>query len=100
MKLGDHVFVGANCQISAIDIKSHVYIGDGCVLSAFAVVRENVKILPSTVVPGHMVIPAGVVVGGRPARILGDVGDGWGVCPPGKDWVEGGELRELVRSIR
>ena len=54
-----------------------------------------------------MVIPAGSVVGGQPARILGEVGEGWGISPGAAaggggtgDWVEGGDLRELVRSIR
>ena len=63
--------------------------------------------LPNSVVPAFMVIPAGSVVGGQPARILGEVGEGWGISPGAAaggggtgDWVEGGDLRELVRSIR
>lgn len=76
-------------------------------------VKENVKVLPDTVIPGSMIIPPGSVVGGRPARILGEVGEGWGVSAGGsaaaglaiasggeKNWVEGGDLRELVRSIK
>lgn len=68
-----------------------------------------------------MVIPSGSVVGGRPARVIGEVGEGWGVSGGGgsvgssggagagglgvggggeKNWVEGGDLRELVRSIK
>lgn len=69
-------------------------------------IKENCKILPDTVVPPNMVIPPGSVVGGRPGRIIGEVGEGWGVsvggigATDGDAWVEGGELRELVRSIR
>lgn len=108
MKIGDNVFVGANCVISAASVSSHVHIGEGSVLGAFCIVRENVKVLPGTVVPGHMVIPPGSVVGGRPGRIVGEVGEGWGVSPgagagaggSGEGWVEGGDLRELVRSIK
>ncbi len=49
-----------------------------------------------------MTVPAGTVVGGRPARILGEVGDGWGQGGgvEVEDWVEGGDLRPLVRSIK
>jgi dynactin-5 len=72
-------------------------------------IKENVKILPDTVIPGNMIIPPGSVVGGRPARVVGEVGEGWGVTAGGgvgvggggeKNWVEGGDLRELVRSIK
>jgi dynactin-5 len=50
-----------------------------------------------------MVVPPGVVVGGRPARIVGEVGEGWGVVVGGggpEEWVEGGDLRGVVRSIK
>jgi dynactin-5 len=75
-------------------------------------VKENVKILPNTVSPAHMVISSGSVVGGRPARVIGEVGEGWGGDRTGaggglgvggggeKQWLEGGDLRELVRSIK
>lgn len=77
-------------------------------------IKENVKILPDTVIPANMIIPPGSVVGGRPARVVGEVGEGWGVSGgvgglgiggvagsgEEKGWVEGGDLRELVRSIR
>lgn len=62
------------------------------------------KILPDTVVPSGMVVPPNVVVGGQPARIVGEVGEGWGTTVAGMgsggELVEGGDLRELVRSIR
>ena len=106
MKIGDNVFVGAHCVVAAASVSSHVHVGDRAVLGAFCIVRENVKILPGAVVPPHMVIPPGCVVGGSPARIVGEVGEGWGVSPGagagggGEGWVEGGDLRELVRSIK
>ena len=47
---------------------------------------------------------------GRPGRVVAEVPDGWGVSRSGSnsnsggaqeaEWVEGGELMELVRSIR
>ncbi|KAF2502613.1 trimeric LpxA-like protein, partial [Lophium mytilinum] len=114
MKIGDNVFVGPGSIISAISISSHVHIGENVVIQPFAIVKENVKILPNTIVPSHMVIPSGSVVAGRPARVVGEVGEGWGVSTGGSSsgglgsvgggaaapWVEGGDLRELVRAIK
>jgi len=102
IRIGDNVFIGPNSIISSVSISSHVYIGPNSVLSSFCVVKENCKILPDTIVPPNMVIPPGSIVGGRPGRIVGEVGEGWGMgnAGPGEDWVEGGDLRELVRSIK
>lgn len=85
-----------------MSISSHVYIGANVILSPFCMIKENCRILPDTVVPPNMVVPAGSVVAGKPGRIVGQVGEGWGapLNGPGEDWVEGGDLRELVRSIK
>lgn len=109
---------GPHCTISAIQISSHVHIGAHTTIHPFAMIKENVKILPHTVVPANMIIPPGSVVAGRPARVIGEVGEGWGVMAGGglgmgmsggggggtgggeKGWLEGGDLRELVRSIK
>lgn len=89
-------------MISAVQIKSHVHIGAGCILGPFCIIGEHCKILPGSVVPHSMNVPPGSIVGGNPAQVIDEVGDGWGVGPgePGEDWVEGGDLKELVRSIR
>ncbi|KAF2425220.1 trimeric LpxA-like protein [Tothia fuscella] len=106
MKIGDNVFVGPNCVIQAASISSHVHISENCVLQPLCVIKENVKILPHTVVPANMVVPPNSVVGGRPGRIVGEVGEGYGVSVgavaggSGEGWVEGGDLRELVRIIK
>ncbi|KAF2785780.1 trimeric LpxA-like protein, partial [Melanomma pulvis-pyrius CBS 109.77] len=76
MKIGDNVFVGPSCTISSISISNHVHVGAGVSIGGFAIVKEGVKILPGSVVPPNMVIPSGSVVGGRPARIVGEVGEG------------------------
>ena len=49
-----------------------------------------------------MIIPPGSVVAGKPARIIGEVGEGWGQGGggEGEEWIEGGDLRALVRSIK
>lgn len=151
MKIGDNVFIGKSClvclkkfaqpksrvqmslmgekkgpnsHISAASVSSHVYIGESCILEPFCIIRDNVKILPHSVVPSNMVIPSNSIVGGRPARVVGELGEGWGVAAGGGGvgssggaggaattgvglplglgdvWVEGGDLRELVRSIK
>ncbi|OMP87856.1 Dynactin subunit 5 [Diplodia seriata] len=112
MKIGDNVFVGAGSHVSAASVSSHVHVGPGCVLEPFCIVRDNVKILPRSVVPANMVIPSNSIVGGRPARVVGELGEGWGVAAggggggeggpmgQGEVWVEGGDLRELVRSVK
>ncbi|KAF1918401.1 trimeric LpxA-like protein [Ampelomyces quisqualis] len=111
MKIGDNVFVGPGCTIQAISISSHVHIGEKVTINQFAIIKENVKILPNTVIPANMVIASGSVVAGRPARVIGEVGEGWGVSGGSggglgaggggeEKWVEGGDLRELVRSIK
>ncbi len=86
--------------------------GEKVTVGPFVIIKENVKILPHTVIPANMVIASGSVVGGRPARTVGEVGEGWGISGGGaggglgvggggeEKWVEGGDLRELVRSIK
>ncbi|KAI7239338.1 hypothetical protein D0869_07339 [Hortaea werneckii] len=104
IRISDNVFIGPESHISAASISSHVHIGAHCVLLPFCVVKEQCKILPGTVVPPHMVIPPGSVVAGRPARVVGEVGEGWGMQlgggGEGEEWVEGGDLRPLVRCIK
>jgi dynactin-5 len=101
LKIGDHVLVGPNSVISAAQVHSHVIIGARCILQPFCVIRENVRILDDSVVPAGMVVPPGVVVAGRPARIVDDVGEGWGVeGAKGADWTPGGDLKEVVRGVK
>lgn len=69
---------GPHCQISASSIGSHVHIGAGSILQAFCVLKDNTKVLPGTVVPPNTVMPPGVIIGGQPAQIVGDLPDGWG----------------------
>ena len=91
LKIGEHVFVGPNCVIEAASIGDRVHVGAGSVLGRFAILKEGCRVLEGTVVPGGMVVPSGCVVGGRPGRLLGDVGDGYGFGEMG------GDLRELWR---
>jgi len=101
MRILDHVFVGAHATVEAALVESHVVIGEGAVVGKLAVLKEGCKVLEGAVVPGGMVVPSGAVVGGKPARVLGVVGDGWGVGEwEGEGAVgEGGDLREVWRGV-
>lgn len=90
LKMGDHVFIGPSCVIEAALIGNHVSIGENCVVGKFAIIKDFVRILPGTVVPPHMVVPSFSVVGGRPARVVGEVPEGG---------HEGFDLRELYRTV-
>lgn len=102
MRIGDNVFIGHGTHVSSAAISSHVHIGANCVLGPFSMIKECSKVLPNTVVPANMVIPPGAVVAGRPARIVDEIGDGWGqgAGGEGEEYVEGGDLRALVRTIK
>lgn len=95
LKIGDHVFVGEGCVIEAASIGDHVHIGNGAVVGKMAIIKDGVKILEGTVVPTGMVVASGSVVGGQPARVVGEVGEGWGLY----EGMEGGDMRELWRSV-
>lgn len=100
MRILDHVFIGANATVEAALIESHVVVGEGAVVGKCAVLKEGCKVLEGAVVPGGMVVPSGAVVGGRPARVLGGVGDGWGIGESDGHGVgEGGDLREMWRAV-
>ncbi|KAL8860364.1 MAG: hypothetical protein Q9178_003335 [Gyalolechia marmorata] len=95
--IGSHVFIGPHCTVQAASIGDHVVIESGAVVCNMAILKEGCRVLRGSVVPEGMVVPPGVVVGGRPARVVGEVGVGWGV---GEDEVggEGGDLRDVWRG--
>lgn len=95
LKIGDHVFVGEGCVIEAASIGDHVHVGKRAIVGRMAIIKDGVKVLEGAVVPAGMVVASGSVVGGRPARVVGDVGDGWGAY----EGMEGGDMRELWRSV-
>lgn len=97
--------MGPNTFISAASIGSYVYIGADVVIGNACIVADRVKILDGAVMPEAMQVPTGSVVGGVPARVLGEVGEGWGlesgtVGEEWGGWIEGGELKELIRSVQ
>lgn len=103
MKIGENVYVGAGAIVSAASVGSHVFLGERCTVGNGCILKERVKVLEGSVLADGMVVPSGVVVGGAPARILGELPDGWGVGTQEQgdgEWVEGGDLRELIRSVK
>ncbi|OAA33257.1 Trimeric LpxA-like protein [Moelleriella libera RCEF 2490] len=90
LRLGDHVFVGAESVVQAASVGSHVHIGRGCTLGEFAIVKDYVRILEDTVVPPFMVVPSFSVVAGRPGRVVGELPEGA---------LDEFELRELYKSV-
>lgn len=82
-------------MIEAASIGDHVVVGKGAVVGRMAILKERCKVLEEAVVPAGMVVASGCVVGGRPGRVLGEVGDGWGLW----EGMEGGDMRELWRGV-
>ena len=84
LRISDYVTIGEGSVISAGQIGRNVEIGKRCSLGNLCMIKDCTKILDDTVIPAMSQWPGGVVIGGRPARIVGEIGDGWGA-------VEGGD---------
>ncbi|KAJ5861416.1 uncharacterized protein N7529_008726 [Penicillium soppii] len=94
LKIGDHVFVGEGAVIEAAQLGNHVHVGKGAAVGSMAIIKDYAYVLDGAVVPPGMVVPSWCVVGGRPARIVGEVGEGYGV-----EGAEGGMARERYRVV-
>ncbi|CAG7981459.1 unnamed protein product [Penicillium salamii] len=94
LKIGDHVFVGEGAVIEAAQLGNHVHVGKGAVVGSMAIIKDYAYVLDGAVVPPGMVVPSWCVVGGKPARIVGEVGEGYGV-----EGADGGLARERYRVV-
>lgn len=94
LKIGDHVFVGERAVVEAATVGNHVHIGRDAVIGNMAILKDYSYVLDGAVVPPQMVVPSFCVVGGAPARIVGEVGEGYGV-----EGAEGGLARERYRMV-
>lgn len=90
LRIGDHVFVGEGTVVRAAQVGNHVRIGKKCVLGEFVIIKDYVEVLDGSVLPANMVVPAFSIVGGNPARVVGEVPEGM---------VEGFEIRGLYRTV-
>ncbi|OJJ00295.1 hypothetical protein ASPVEDRAFT_39733 [Aspergillus versicolor CBS 583.65] len=95
LHIGHHVFVGERSVIEAARVEDHVTIGKDVVVGSMAILKERCQVLDGAVVPAGMVVPSHCVVGGQPARIVGEVPIAYGV-----EGVEGGLSRERYRTVR
>ena len=93
-RMGDHVFIGERSIVEAATIGNHVHIGREVVIGNMAILKDFSYILDGAVVPAGMVVPSWCVVGGRPARIISEVGEGYGV-----EGAEGGMARERYSLV-
>ncbi|KAJ5749116.1 uncharacterized protein N7511_010812 [Penicillium nucicola] len=94
LKIGDHVFVGEGAVVEAASLGNHVHVGKEASIGSMAIIKDFAYVLDGAVVPPGMVVPSWCVVGGRPARIVGEVGEGYGV-----EGAEGGMARERYRVV-
>ncbi|OJD14526.1 hypothetical protein AJ78_05140 [Emergomyces pasteurianus Ep9510] len=94
LKIGDHVFVGEKAVVEAATVGNHVHIGKEAVIGSMAILKDFVVVLDGAVVPPGMVVPSWCVVGGRPARVVGEIGEGYGV-----EGGEGGLARDRYRNV-
>jgi len=78
LRIADHVFIGANTHIRAAEIRSNVHIGANVTVGNFVVIKENVRILDGAVLPANSVWASNSVVAGSPARVVFELGEGWG----------------------
>lgn len=92
LRIADHVFIGANSHIRAAEIRSNVHIGAGVSIGNFCVIKENVRILDGAVLPANSVWASNSVVAGSPARVVGEVAEGWGGGGSGGSGAGGDEL--------
>ena len=82
--------IGPYTHIQAAKIGNHVSIGANCSVGSFCIINDNVRVEDGTVLPASSVWASGSVVAGRPARVVGELGEGWG----GVEGGPGAEERE------
>lgn len=82
-------------MLEAASVGDHVHIGRGAVVGRMCVVKDWARVLEGSVVAAGTVVMSGMVFGGRPAREVGVVGEGWGA----HEGMEGGDLRERWRGV-
>lgn len=78
MRIADYVFIGPGSNVRAAEIRSGVYIGSGVTVGNMCMIKENVKVLDGAVLPAGTIWASGVIVGGSPARVVGELAEGWG----------------------
>lgn len=81
-------------MVEAASVGSYVHIGRDVVVGSMAILKDYVQVLDGAVIPPGMVVPSWSVVGGAPARVVGELGEGYGA-----EGAEGGMSRDRYRSV-
>lgn len=78
LRIADNVFIGTSSVIRAASIGSNVFIGEKCSVGNMVIIKDNVRILDGTVLPANSVWASASIIAGRPGRVVGEIGEGWG----------------------
>lgn len=97
MSIGNVVYIGPDSYIEAGEIGSHVHIGANVTVGNFVMIRDYVKVLDNAILPPFSIWPSFSIVAGNPARVVGQVGDGWGFLEHGPGGVQ--EARNRWSSV-
>ncbi|EGC31477.1 dynactin 25 kDa subunit [Dictyostelium purpureum] len=73
--IGDHVFIGEGCVISAASIGSQVYIGKNCIISKRCILKDCCIIEDGTILPPDTVVPPFTYYSGVPGVYKEDLPD-------------------------
>lgn len=84
LRISSHVYLGPSTYCNAASIGSHVYIGARCVIGNMVIIKDNVRVEDDTVLPAGSVWRSGIVIKGRPGRVVGSVGEGWATGAAGE----------------
>ncbi|MCX7816759.1 MAG: gamma carbonic anhydrase family protein [Syntrophales bacterium] len=75
----ERLIIGMNCIVGHNAVLHDVFVEDGCVIGMGAVLMAHVKcergafVAAGAVVPQNMVVPAGKLAAGNPAKVIKDV---------------------------
>jgi len=81
-EIGEGATVGHSCVVHGAVVGAEALIGNGATVLDGAVVGSRALVAAGATVPPGLVIPDGMLAGGVPARILGDL------TPGAKQWVD------------
>ncbi|KAJ8600995.1 hypothetical protein CTAYLR_010074 [Chrysophaeum taylorii] len=71
--VGECVSIGPGCVLRSCTVGKNVELGAGCLVLDGALIEDNVKLLPGTLVPPGGRIPSGEVWGGKPAKFVAKI---------------------------
>uniref|UniRef100_A0A0N4ZWU2 Dynactin subunit 5 n=1 Tax=Parastrongyloides trichosuri TaxID=131310 RepID=A0A0N4ZWU2_PARTI len=71
-QIGDNVFIEENCIIMSIQMGAYVFVGKNSVIGRGVHIKECCQILPNTVIASNATFPPFSVIGGNPAKVVGE----------------------------